>query len=259
MPTDEALKTLYGEYYSGGYWSNSKPHESFGEKEKITFDRPLRLARHIRSGITSSFAGRRVDILDFGGGDGTVSSMLGKSLLDTTACQEVRVVLIDSGGHVPHTDDTRLSITSRNRPENGGQQYDIVIASAVLEHIPYPAEVLRSLLGSLRTRGVFYARTPYSVPLLHRLPFPRIRTRLFTFPFHVHDMGQDFWENILGELKLARDFRMLQSRPSIVEGTFGKHFTRALAGYILKAPWYVLGRRYGIVGGWEVFIQKADA
>ena len=248
MPTAETLELYYSEFYS-------RSGSPGGEEDKTTFDQPLRLVHRIKSGIKSSLEGRRADILDFGGGDGTVSFMLGKTLLKENACEEVRTVLVDMSGEVPRSDTSRIVVEKRDRLEDDGQQYDIVIASAILEHIPYPTEVLRDLLCSLRTGGVFYARTPYLVPLLRLLPLRLLRRRLF-YPAHVHDMGQRFWENILSELGLSAEFRMLRSTPSVVEITFRNGFFRALASHLLKAPWYVLGRRYGLVGGWEVIIQR---
>lgn len=251
MPTDKTLEMYYSEYYSG-----SECKESTSEEDRITFDRPVRLVNRMRSGITNSLEGRRVDILDFGGGDGTLSLMLGETLLEENACKEVRIVLVDSSAVIPQGKASRIVVEKRTRLENDGQHYDVVIASAVLEHIPYPTEVLRNLLCSLETGGVFYARTPYAVPLLRLLPVTPIRKMLLSYPWHVHDMGQHFWENILGELGLLPTFRMLRSGPSPVERSFGQDFFRALAAHLLKAPWYVLGRRYGLVGGWEVVIQK---
>jgi 2-polyprenyl-3-methyl-5-hydroxy-6-metoxy-1,4-benzoquinol methylase len=254
MPTDKALEVYYGNYYSGSTCEQS----TRGEAAKITFDKPVRLVKRIRSGITKSFQGRRVDILDFGGGDGTVSSLLGATLLEENVCKDVRIVLVDLSGEVPRNQESRIVVENRTRLEDDGQHYDIVIASAILEHIPSPTEVLRSLLCSLEKGGVFYARTPSHAALLRLLPLRQIRRLLFTYPGHVHDMGQHFWENILSELTLLPAFRMLWSRPSLVERTWRESFFRTLAAYLLKAPWHVLGGRYGLVGGWEVLIQKCE-
>ena len=254
MPTDEALEVYYGKYYSGSTYEQS----TSGKVAKITFDKPVRLAKRIRSGITESFQGRQVDILDFGGGDGTVSLLLGTALLEENACKDVRIVLVDLSGEVPHNKESGIVVENRTRLEDDGRHYDVVIASAILEHIPSPREVLRTLLCSLRTGGVFYARTPSQAALLRLLPMRQLRKLLFTYPGHVHDMGQLFWDSILNQLGLLPAFRMLWSRPSPVERNFREGFFRALAAHLLKAPWYVLGGCYGLVGGWEVLIQKCD-
>ena len=253
MPTDKTLEMYYSEYYS-----DTERREPAGDEGKVTFDQPKRLVNRIRSGITKSFEGRRVNILDFGGGDGTVSLMLGKTLLNENACSDVRIVLVDLSEEVPHNKDSRIVFENRTHLEDDGERYDVVIASAILEHIAHPAEILRGLLCSLEAGGVFYARTPYVVPLLRLLRLPLFRKLLFTYPGHVHDMGQPFWNNILNELGLSPELRVLRSTPSIVERSFKDDFFRALAAHLLKAPWYVLRKHYGLVGGWEIFIQKRD-
>ena len=101
---------------------------------------------------------------------------------------------------------------------------------------------------------MFYARTPYVLPLLRLLK--RFGIELdFTYPGHLHDLGQNFWNNIPN---MYRDFnlRILRSCPSIVETSFGQDFMTTLLAYIFKFPWYVLRGFYGYVGGWEIFIIK---
>jgi 2-polyprenyl-3-methyl-5-hydroxy-6-metoxy-1,4-benzoquinol methylase len=256
MPTDQALERYYSSYYSR---SRKSPHETVEMGNKITFDRPERLVTNILSGLTNSFEGRCLNILDFGGGDGTVSLSLCKALLEKNACKEARIRLVDLSNQIPREESSQVLVERRTHLENDGQLYDLVIASAILEHIPYPAGVLRELLASLRVGGVFYARTPFVVPLLRVLPLPRFRRLLFTYPAHVHDMGQDFWQNILKEIGLSSAYRVARSRPSIVERSIGDDFLRALAAHVLKAPWYLFGRHYGLVGGWEIFIEHSDA
>jgi hypothetical protein len=103
-------------------------------------------------------------------------------------------------------------------------------------------------------RGIFYARTPYMLPMMKA--FRLIGVNLdFTYPGHIHDLGQAFWENYF-TTEQSDEFQVLASSPSIVATTFGKHFLRTVAAYSLKAPWYLLGKSYKFVGGWEIFAQK---
>ena len=256
MPTDEALETLYKTYYRGS-------HERRESGASITFDRPERLARHIQGGLTGPFPENELKLMDYGGGDGTISLLLAKRILDEGKCRKVRVVILDASGITAETHDPRIAIERSAQigsPEpsyHQDNQYDVVIASAVLEHIPYPADLFRALLRSLKPGGLFYARTPFVVPLLRLVPLSAVRKSLFTYPFHVHDMGQAFWNTVLDSLELT-NFKMLRSAPSIVERTFGEAFAQALAAHLLKAPWYVFRNRYNLVGGWEVFIQKTN-
>jgi hypothetical protein len=87
---------------------------------------------------------------------------------------------------------------------------------------------------------------------------PLLRASLFSYPYHFHNMGQTFWESILTVLGLQSEFELLWSKPALVERSFRRHFLPALASHVLKAPWYVLGRLYGLIGGWEVFIRRVE-
>jgi hypothetical protein len=132
-----------------------------------------------------------------------------------------------------------------------------VVASAILEHIPYPRSVLISLLDSLRAGGAIYVRTP-AVSSMIRLA-GHFGMRLdFTYPEHVHDMGQRFWENVIPSLGLEKRFSLVRSRPSIVQADFVSHPMRAAIAHVLKWPWYIFRSHYTLVGGWEaVIIRKA--
>jgi hypothetical protein len=100
---------------------------------------------------------------------------------------------------------------------------------------------------------MFYARTPYMLPIMKLLDFIGAHID-FTYPGHLHDLGQSFWENFFK--KNATDFRVLKSRPSFVETGFRQNFIRTLFAYILKSPWYIFRRNYSLVGGWEIFAYK---
>ncbi len=112
------------------------------------------------------------------------------------------------------------------------------------------------LLSALRPGGLFYARTPAVAPMLRVLQRVGLPTD-FTYPAHVHDMGEAYWCNILRLLPAEfRDYSVVWSRPSIVETTLRKNALRTVAAHVLKAPWHILGTRYQFVGGWEVLISR---
>jgi hypothetical protein len=70
-------------------------------------------------------------------------------------------------------------------------------------------------------------------------------------------MGQEFWERLPDTLRgEVGKLDVVSSRPSIVETCFRQDAVRTVAAYLLKAPWYVLGRRYKLVGGWEVVFHR---
>ena len=245
MPTTEALRGYYREYYKGA-------------DRHVTFDRPDRLALHVFRRAFPTVPKRRIDLLDFGGGDAEMTRGIAGRLLERGATG-VRILLVDYNTDVRPSDSPQVSLDRVESLEGvEGEAFDLVLASAILEHLPRPRRDLIRLFQALRPGGVFYARTPSVVPLLRitrrwGVPFD------FTFPGHVHDLGQKFWESILSHLPLDHSMAVLDARPSLVETTLGKHLLRTVAAHLLKAPWRVLGSSYGLIGGWEVFFRRRDS
>jgi hypothetical protein len=141
-------------------------------------------------------------------------------------------------------------------PEATGVAFDVVIASAIVEHIPYPRDTILGLLNSLSIDGRAYFRTPAISSLIKTAALFGLRID-FAFPCHVHDMGQSFWENALAALGVPDAFRLIRSRPSIVETDFSTHPSRTVIAHAFKWPWFVLRRNYSIVGGWEAVFARA--
>ena len=245
MPKPEALEKYYSHYYDD-------------KEEKITSDTPGRMASHIvryARPHMGELADRDVFLLDYGGGDGSISTRVAREFLSQGA-RKVGIALVDYDRSTMETSGQRFQIT---RPDDlaqiADQSMDIVIASAIIEHIPEPREALVRLFSSLKPGGIFYARTPYVTPLsrLARVVNSRFD---FTYPAHVHDLGAKFWNNVVHLLPLYGEFQVLRSTPSIVETSFRQHFLRTFAAYALKMPGYVFKENYGLVGGWEVFIHR---
>jgi SAM-dependent methyltransferase len=242
MPTSEALRSYYSNYYGDA-------------DERVTFDLPQRLARHI---VAKGFGGAvrtSIEVLDFGGGDAGVSRAIAKLLLDS-GTEHAHIHLVDFNAEVPPPDSSRISV-DRVESLNGVAEsgFDLVIASAILEHIPRPMEDLALLLRALREGGILYVRTPSVVPVLKLLGSLGLRLD-FTFPAHLHDLGETFWRGVLERLSLRDSFEVVDSRPALVETTFGLHPLRTAAAYLLKAPRRLVGSSWRFVGGWEVFFRR---
>jgi hypothetical protein len=111
-------------------------------------------------------------------------------------------------------------------------------------------------LSALRAGGVFYARTPCVASLFRTLQ--RIGLSVdFTFPAHVHDMGEGYWSNVLSLLPPAfQGYSLIWSHPSPVESSLRKDPLRTVAAHVLKAPWRIFRKHYQFVGGWEVLIRR---
>lgn len=249
MPTEAALRAYYAQYYDA-------EHSPTMTEQSVTMVGPDRLSRHIYRGTQPAQRGAVARIIDYGGGDGTIAHGIGHLMRGDGAkkvCIDV-VEMQDRGGRAR---ERGVVLRHRDRLEEvdpGG--CEIVLASGILEHVPYPVEDLRGLLLHLKPGGLFYARTPYELPLIRLAG--RFGKRLeMGFPGHVHDMGQPFWECLLEVQGLEGEFAIRRSKPSIVATTLRSHFFRTALAYTLKTPWYLLGRRWGLVGGWEVFIQRS--
>lgn len=218
-PTSAALEDYYSRYYQ---------QNELG----VTFVGKGAFARNIAKRITP----RR--ILDFGGGDGS----LAKAISPTA-----EIVVVDYSA--PRGDPRVMPL--RELSEATGQ-FDLVVASAVLEHVPDLRPTMERLFKLVAPGGLFYARTPYIQP------FAALLNVDLGFPGHVHDMGPDFWNRVVETFQL--DATLEASRPSIVETTFASHPLRTLAAYALKAPCHLelkLHRDpwWRFVGGWEVFLR----
>nr|VFK77997.1 MAG: hypothetical protein BECKSD772D_GA0070982_100466 [Candidatus Kentron sp. SD] len=90
IPTDETL----ADYYSG-FYESSELREYFGEKTNITFSKPQRLAVKLCK-IYRSYCqdNSSVAILDFGGGDGTISNFVAMNLINS-GIKKVNITIVD--------------------------------------------------------------------------------------------------------------------------------------------------------------------
>lgn len=247
LPTDTALDDYYGSYYA------SAPSTHNGNK--VRFASPERLASHIYRGIAERPTEAR--ILDFGGGDGTIAVALGRRLKQD-GVDDIHVDVVDCVDHVTSSDKDDIPVGFLGDASLAASgSYQMVLASASLEHVPEPANDLRHLLRCVAPGGVFYARTPFVVPILrimHALHIPME----FGYPGHLHDMGDKFWNRILDVLELRQEFQVLKSRPSLTQYTFRENPAWALIAGALKGPRHVLGAAWPYVGGWEVFLKRTQ-
>lgn len=243
LPMPEVLADYYATYYDTG------------QEDKVAFHAVDRLARHILRYVPGAFfeGRKRANILDFGGGDGSLCVALARNL-DVPVSASV-VDYVDARQHgVAH-----LQLCSASELSEVEQEYDLVIASAVLEHVPQLHELMPRILECVARGGYFYARTPYVAPFL------KVMKRLdFTFPAHVHDLGPLFWNQLIETFQW--DAHVVLSQPSIVETSFRHAPLRSAAAHVLKLPAYFETRLRGkavkkplwpYVGGWEIILRRA--
>lgn len=236
--TDSALDRYYSSYFP----------ESAGQR--VTCGSPRRHARHILR--LAKVEGAAISILDFGGGDGSIGNFVGKLL-----SRPVKLMVVDHNQRLAEPENPFITISHSANLDQVSGRFDLVLAGAVLEHLPEPAGIARRLLLALHPGGFFYARTPCVAPMLKLfsragLPYD------FTFPAHFHDLGERFWNRIVSTLALdSEEWRIVASRPSLVETAFSEYFLRTAAAYLLKAPWWILRSAYPFTGGWEVVIRRS--
>jgi SAM-dependent methyltransferase len=244
-PTDQALAELYSTYY------NDKAPDA----PRVTFNYVERFGDHLaRAWLHSRKHQPRVRILDFGGGDGGVAIATARTLLGARV-ESAEITLVDFHEKPADPGDPRITIRRFAELEEAGGGYDLVVASAVIEHLPRPRPVLDALLAALGPGGLFYARTPWILPIMRTTGRLGLRWD-FTYPAHLHDLGQDFWEHHFANLP---GFTLQRSQPSLVETTLDQFLVRTLAAHLLKAPWRLFGRHWPWVGGWEVFVRRNPA
>jgi 2-polyprenyl-3-methyl-5-hydroxy-6-metoxy-1,4-benzoquinol methylase len=250
LPTEEALRRYYSKYYQQGI---------FRDIEKVTFDEPLRFAKHLLRRAKPFLKRRAPRILDFGGGGGNLSMSIARLLLEGGA-SHVDVVLVDYNAALARSDSPDISLECHDDLASANAaDCDLVLASGILEHIPYPQEPFTRLLSAIRPGGVFYARTPCVVSLFRVLQGIGLPMD-FTYPAHLHDMGESYWSSVLRVLPPQfHHYSIIWSHPSIVETTLRKNAMRTVAAYVMKAPWRLLGKSYPFVGGWEVLIRRAPS
>jgi len=246
MPRPEYLQSYYGSYHQG-------------RDEKVTFSGKERFAAHLLRAVPAPWAKEHTRILDFGGGDATLATAVAVRLLERFPRGSVDVVVVDQETPMP-SPDTRIRIEQRNCLEETKGSYDMVLASAVLEHIPDLHAALLGLVERIGRSGFLYARTPYVLPCARIFPALDL-----TYPAHVHDLGSGFWNGFIDLFGFQA--RCLASRPSLVASSWREEPLRTLAAHSLKLPARLEAilsppsrkhRLWHLVGGWEVLLQIGD-
>lgn len=244
MPKPEVLDGYYGGYYHG-------------DDPRITLAQVNRFVNNLLRVVSFERNIPALRLLDFGGGDGTLGLALARKLLDQATERCIHLTLVDYQTPRAFPPDKRLAVSHERDLARVNGPFDVVLASAVLEHIPDLNAVLKQLFAVLAPLGWFYARTPYAAPL-KRL-FPRLD---ITFPGHVHDLGAPFWNRVPATFE--QPLGLVVSRPSLIETHWLRQPARTISAWLMKlparlelavlptprTPWWRL------VGGWEVILQR---
>jgi SAM-dependent methyltransferase len=243
QPVEEFLVEYYRNYYN--------------DQGRSTTINPLQLAIHLYKILSPISITQKVSILDFGSGDGSVSLSFSNTLLKKGIARQVDITLIDFFPHILEYENENINMIQYSSlekvPENN--TFDIIIASAILEHTKTPNETLKKLIVLLKKGGLIYSRTPYIMPFFKLFKKTGISVDI-QYPGHLFDMGNLFWKNSLNKLNCDNEFFLRQSQTSLAEDSFKDSFLKALVTRILKFPSRFLKYQYHLVGGWEVLIER---
>jgi 2-polyprenyl-3-methyl-5-hydroxy-6-metoxy-1,4-benzoquinol methylase len=242
MPRPELLERYYAQYYRPG-------------TSQYTLNDPTRFARHLLPFLRDLVAASSLRILDFGGGDGSLAFAIARELQNQAGgLVSIAIDIVDK--IVPrHPDLPNLTVQGHRELGDVEGYFDLILASAILEHIPDAYSAIRRLTGAASARGLLYARTPFVLPMARFFPVD------MTYPAHVHDMGSSFWNKFIQTFGLRA--RTLASRPSLVETTIAENPIRSCVAHALKLPalaeLILFGRNrtpwWKLVGGWEIVLQ----
>lgn len=243
MPKEDLLAKYYSQYYADSHLKTTTSNATY-------------FARHVIASMSGLGRSNAVRILDYGGGDGSLSYAIAGELVGKSANCRVEIDLVDY--EAPRAfGEGSISVRGHTDLSEVEGEYDLILASAVLEHVPQVNAVIRKLMASARPGTYFYARTPFMIPLA-RL----IGKFDLTYPAHVHDMGSSFWNRFVRTFDLKAE--LLASRPSLIETTFSEAPARTIAAFVMKLPsrLELAVRRppptdplWTLVGGWEVVLR----
>jgi ubiquinone/menaquinone biosynthesis C-methylase UbiE len=238
MPSNAFLT----DYYSNYYVDSTDSKTTFNNINRLA-DRIYRKARLDRFKDMAE-----INILDWGGGDGSVSFALAERHFPDSS-----TIFIDNVDYHADVIDIQkvpknISYTSLQNLADADKKYDLIICSAILEHVPSIRENIDILIRQLKSGGAIYFRTPFM------MPFKKIlKSRLnMTYPAHVFDIGRGFYSQLLNRYGLKK----LYLGPSIIETTLKQNPTRTLTAFLLKFPAYFLPEHWPFIGGCELVATK---
>jgi len=243
MPTDAYLKDYYVDYYKDS------------EKQITFYGQVERFSRHIYKYLIIDKNKSLIKIMDFGGGDGSIAVQLGRIIMKNNPnIRKIHVLSVDYQVQ-NQFDDGTVEFHSVKNLDEVDCTYDVIIASAIFEHIQNLDKCLVKIFSLITSGGYLYARTPFL------MPFKKLFNVPLLYPMHVHDLGPSFWNRIIERYNL--DATMVSSRPPLAETEFKERFAYTLLGYLFKLPCFIekfLRKNrpdllWQYVAGWEIVVK----
>ncbi|MEE8483278.1 MAG: class I SAM-dependent methyltransferase, partial [Nitrospinota bacterium] len=241
MPTQKALDKYYSGYYKR--YQGAKSDKAVTHSDTREFAKRIAAIYFKHADVKDA---KGANVLDFGGGDGSLGVEVNaavKKLLDSprnsgNAQKQIGgAYLIDVADIEPVEGCEKLP----SLDECGDLRFDLIIASAILEHLADPRECLQklaSLASPESNKSFIYFRTPYAAPLIKLAAAMGVALD-FTYPGHVSDLGVDFYMNIQ---KCLPGFgaKAVYCGTTQAETTFAQSAPRTLASHFFKFPFRAL-------------------
>ncbi len=243
--------TFLSNYYKN-YYSNS-------DSPAITSDQSFAFVNHLENFIDKYLIGVHsvgISILDWGGGDGTLSILMAINMLNKYNQISISLCICDLNANnlignkfqIKEKFGDRLRIqTCATLPDVDGV-FDFVMCSAILEHVPEIRQNIESLDRLIAINGLIYFRTPYM------LPFKTILRSAFdmTYPAHIYDIGPNFYHHI----SRKNNWTVIKIGASPVDTSFRIEPFRTFVAYFFKLLWRITKGRWKFIGGCELVAQK---
>jgi 2-polyprenyl-3-methyl-5-hydroxy-6-metoxy-1,4-benzoquinol methylase len=198
------------------------------------------------------FTKNKIKILDFGGGNGSLSIELISLFEEMNISAHSLVVDVYNSCCSKNISFQHVDEFGKNQ-----QKFDIVLASAVLEHLPNFVTTTNHLLNKLNNSGYFYCRTPWEYEISKTFRFYKIK-----WPRHLYDIGGDYWVNFF---KKKEDFVMILNETSNSEISTNHIFKYFIAKFLKSIShiekFLFRGKDYyqpkwPFVGGWDIIVRK---
>lgn len=247
-------QSFIDEIYDGNQYYDDTEEDSL-----VTFYGVERFGKHLLNAFKTVEIKEKCRILDFGGGDGAIAYNLASKLKEKYPDTSFEIIVVDYTEKLFRSNNDGISMFHAFPLETLSEEnkFDIVVASAVVEHIPRPKDIFLKLFSVVKKGGLLYFRTPYRYPLHKFAKHFKVDFDML-YPGHIWDFGGDkWWRHLTQVIGLKSKVQVISSKPAIVEKSFKSHFFVALLSYLLKAPWYIC-HLWCFVGGWEVVYKKIE-
>lgn len=150
------------------------------EKKIYTYDRVADLKRldFIRKNLQASLPPNGT-VLDVGCGNGIISLQLGKDGFNIKGI-DVSEKAIEKARATNPFPNVRFEVADADKLKAGGESFDAIICSEVLEHLNQPARLLKELVPILKDNGILLVTVPNGMgprEVLVTKPFLRLRKK----------------------------------------------------------------------------------